>query len=451
MHAVQAANSRPEHHPLLSETTGDAGDVVGRLLDDATRREERWGAVVRSLFAVLTLIRFIALGGLGAGSSLAPGAWLSILSSLLLLGFSAWVIARALRGPLGPRVLALSVTVDAVVCFLKLVPNALWPEPDYAGIFTVPDWAMILLILVFSGFRLSQPVVWLSAGLNAAALAALVLVDRARLGERVAYLDSDVVMGALYALAATALALLIARRTRSLVIAAGQASMRSLRAQQVLGSLLHENHDVRSLLSATTLGADLLARALPPAHPQRELADTLRADLGAVADLMSTLRERAFQGLGAAEGVREADLLAAADAVLALVQRRFPAVVIHCALGAEARVCVVGGAILLERVLLNLLVNACEGDGHRGATEVWLRAEQAPEGVRVDIADDGPGFPPALLRDEHAHAATSKRDGSGFGLFLVRNLVESSGGRLQLGARPGGGARVELQLPSAKR
>lgn len=447
---MEPTKSRRDYHPLLSQSAdgAGAGAAVSRLLDETTRREERWGAVVRSLFAALTLARFVALGGLGHGGTLAPGAWLSLLSSLLLLGFSVWVVVRARRGPIGPWTLALSVTVDAVVCVLKLLPNALWPEADYTGILNQPDWAMILLVLVFSGFRLSQPVVWLSAALNGAGLAALVLVDHARLGQAVVYEPSDVLLGGLYAAAATVLALFVARRTRSLVVAAGQASLRSLRAQQVLSSLLHENHDVRSLLSATTLGADLLVRELAPAHPQRELAETLRSDLGAITDLMSALRERAFQGLAAAEGVLAADLDVAASAVLSLVARRYPAVTIVRDLPAGLGVRLVGGAILLERVLLNLLVNACEGDGIRGATRVWLRAEPGPDGITVRITDDGPGFPAEML-DDRAHAATSKRQGSGFGLFLVRSLVADSGGRLHLGARAGGGARVELVLPGA--
>ena len=99
---------------------------------------------------------------------------------------------------------------------------------------------------------------------------------------------------------------------------------------------------------------------------------------------------------------------------------------------------------------VNILANACEGDGERGPSRVDVRLESAPdaESVVVEFADDGPGFPAQLLDTPCRGGMTTKRDGTGMGLALVANLVGASGGSLRLRNAPKGGARVLLSLRS---
>jgi C4-dicarboxylate-specific signal transduction histidine kinase len=106
-----------------------------------------------------------------------------------------------------------------------------------------------------------------------------------------------------------------------------------------------------------------------------------------------------------------------------------------------------GGVTMLERVLFNLMVNASEGDGTRGATNLWLHAYREEGRVTIWIEDDGPGFPDAMLGEPLAHTGTSKSDGNGMGLYVVREAVQLSNGAVTLLRRPGGGATVRLSLP----
>ncbi|MEA2932412.1 MAG: hypothetical protein QOI56_1197 [Actinomycetota bacterium] len=107
---------------------------------------------------------------------------------------------------------------------------------------------------------------------------------------------------------------------------------------------------------------------------------------------------------------------------------------------------------LLERVLVNLLDNACR----HAATRVLVSVgTDAGEG-RMVVADDGPGFPPAFLPkafDRFTRADVVRaRDGggSGLGLALVAAVVRSQGGRVSVGnGEPLGGGRVEVRLPLA--
>lgn len=59
--------------------------------------------------------------------------------------------------------------------------------------------------------------------------------------------------------------------------------------------------------------------------------------------------------------------------------------------------------------------------------------------LRVDIADDGPGFDPDLRSDSVS--------GSGMGLAGMRERVESIGGEFRIRAVPGAGVRLSISLP----
>lgn len=105
----------------------------------------------------------------------------------------------------------------------------------------------------------------------------------------------------------------------------------------------------------------------------------------------------------------------------------------------------------LEQALLNLVVNAVEATPRGG--RVLVTAERAPDGVRIEVTDSGPGVPPAD-RDRIFDAYfTTKRAGTGLGLALASGLVRSLGGTLDL-AEPAGaesgapkGARFRITLP----
>src|SRR5713226_9550362 len=72
----------------------------------------------------------------------------------------------------------------------------------------------------------------------------------------------------------------------------------------------------------------------------------------------------------------------------------------------------------LRRALSNLLRNAAEAMGGRGAIEVRVTGDG--RGMAITIADHGPGIPRELLQRVFEPYFTTKRDGTGLGLALVR-------------------------------
>ncbi len=103
---------------------------------------------------------------------------------------------------------------------------------------------------------------------------------------------------------------------------------------------------------------------------------------------------------------------------------------------------------MLEQALLNLVRNAVEAVAGRDGGEVLLAAEARPGAVSIRIEDNGPGLPERVRRRPYEPFVTTKSNGTGLGLPIVKKLAEALGGSIQLGERPAGGTRAELTLPT---
>ena len=104
------------------------------------------------------------------------------------------------------------------------------------------------------------------------------------------------------------------------------------------------------------------------------------------------------------------------------------------------------------QVLLNLLGNAHEAIvGVRKEGRITVRADVHldPEGhwVVVDVSDDGPGIPESDLTRIFEPFYTTKANGSGYGLYLVSEIVREHGGRLKAKNHESGGACFSIWLP----
>jgi len=109
-----------------------------------------------------------------------------------------------------------------------------------------------------------------------------------------------------------------------------------------------------------------------------------------------------------------------------------------------------GDADRLRQLLANLLHNSAAA----GSTTVAVRVARNRRFATLEVADDGPGFPPGLLNTAFERfvrgdrARTPRRSGAGLGLSIVRAIVVAHGG--VVAARNGpplGGAVVTAQLP----
>jgi nitrogen fixation/metabolism regulation signal transduction histidine kinase len=100
----------------------------------------------------------------------------------------------------------------------------------------------------------------------------------------------------------------------------------------------------------------------------------------------------------------------------------------------------------MEQALLNLLKNAHESGSPPQDVELALR--QAGGVLRIDVRDRGQGMSDTVLTQALVPFYSTKRNGTGLGLALAREIAEAHGGRITLANREGGGLTVTLILPA---
>lgn len=99
----------------------------------------------------------------------------------------------------------------------------------------------------------------------------------------------------------------------------------------------------------------------------------------------------------------------------------------------------------LRRAFSNLIRNAVEACGGEGMLDVTVSSEG--DGVRVSIADHGPGVPAARRSRIFEPYVTDKIEGTGLGLAIVKQAVDFHHGTIQVTETPQGGATFIVRLP----
>ena len=107
-----------------------------------------------------------------------------------------------------------------------------------------------------------------------------------------------------------------------------------------------------------------------------------------------------------------------------------------------------GDPVIVRRIIDNLVRNAIESLDPGGG-DVTIATSRAPNGaVRIVVADTGRG----MSQDELAHAFddffTTKPDGTGLGLSVVRRLTTDLNGSMRVESAPGQGTAFTIELPS---
>ena len=100
----------------------------------------------------------------------------------------------------------------------------------------------------------------------------------------------------------------------------------------------------------------------------------------------------------------------------------------------------------LEQALINLLKNAFEatepGNGHATVSARLVHGSR----LRIEVADNGSGVPDALVAHIFTPFYTTKKQGGGIGLAMVRHLIHENGGTVRYAKSVGKGARFVISF-----
>lgn len=221
---------------------------------------------------------------------------------------------------------------------------------------------------------------------------------------------------------------------------------RKLRTSLAAAAAAHEiKQPLSRILMETQLALESLRGAAVPPDEMRGYLETMLAESQHVVDMVSRMKAL----LRNVESKHS--LVEVADVVNAAVLYSRPlladhAVTLHEA-GLDRHVQINGDSVQLQVAVINLIRNAieavAEGDAARREAAVTVVADEGS--VDIIVGDSGPGMPADVIAS--LPLTTSKPDGSGLGLYLVRTCMENHGGTMTVGRSPLGGAEVRLSFP----
>jgi two-component system nitrogen regulation sensor histidine kinase GlnL len=104
-----------------------------------------------------------------------------------------------------------------------------------------------------------------------------------------------------------------------------------------------------------------------------------------------------------------------------------------------------GDGDLLIQAILNIVRNAAQAVGVRGRILIRTRIHrQVTIGnkrnrlvVKIDVEDDGPGIPDALMGQIFYPMVTGRAEGTGLGLSIAQSLINQHGGLIECNSEPG--------------
>lgn len=100
------------------------------------------------------------------------------------------------------------------------------------------------------------------------------------------------------------------------------------------------------------------------------------------------------------------------------------------------------------RVLLNLLMNACEA----GADQITVGATREDGEAIIEVSDNGPGLPQKVRENLfQAFSGSGRAGGTGLGLAIARDLMRAHGGDIELAKTSDTGSVFRLRLPADDR
>jgi two-component system sensor histidine kinase KdpD len=214
------------------------------------------------------------------------------------------------------------------------------------------------------------------------------------------------------------------------------------------------SHDVRTPLTALIALAESLQTLPEGTDAQRAAARAIVAQAHQLHALVSNLLDMARLESGIAGGAvnLRRDWQSVEEVVGSAIRAARPALgerEVRAMLPADLPL-VEFDAVLIERVLVNLLENAAK----YGAALIEVDAHATERALVLRVRDHGPGLPAALrgreqtLFDKFTRGQSeSATPGVGLGLAICKAVVGAHGGEISAANAPGGGAEFTVTLP----
>ena len=204
------------------------------------------------------------------------------------------------------------------------------------------------------------------------------------------------------------------------------------------------SHEVRNALTAVRLDLQRVEEVVPRAEVSGKLVTRALSNVKRLDNAVTGSLAVARSGRNTFEVL---ELRAVVGAAMATVRDAFDVagVELESSLDADRSTPVLGDAVALEQMFVNLLLNAAQASAPN--TKATLHLEVNGATCAVIISDSGPGMTPEQLSRVGKPFRSSKVGGTGLGLVIATRIATSHGGSLQLDSPAGQGVVARITLP----
>lgn len=203
-------------------------------------------------------------------------------------------------------------------------------------------------------------------------------------------------------------------------------------------------HELRNPLGTIKASSEMLMKNLPDGN---ELARELAGFISTEVDRTNSLITRFLQfARPLALRRRTADLAETIDAAVTQVERHSPPFNISIYRNYSPDIPPLPlDTELMESVIYNLLVNACQASPPGAAVTVKTRLLDGL--AEIAVIDRGSGIEPRNLESIFNPFFTTKPEGVGLGLAIVAKIIDEHGGSIRVESEPGRGSVFRVHLP----
>lgn len=206
-------------------------------------------------------------------------------------------------------------------------------------------------------------------------------------------------------------------------------------------------HEIGSPMSSLSAHVQLLLEDPLLSDDQRETLTVVREQIQSVVQIVNDLLRSARRGPG---DFVLTDLNGILETVVRLVEPKLTSQRIEVDVNLQPVPVMRGYPLYLQEVFLNLINNASESMPGGGRIEIKSWFDDRRTLLNVTIFDSGPGIDPSVVEKVFDHFVTSKAigAGTGLGLGIVKEIVDSHRGTVRIAPIVGRGTCAHITFPA---
>jgi signal transduction histidine kinase len=176
-------------------------------------------------------------------------------------------------------------------------------------------------------------------------------------------------------------------------------------------------------------------------------------EIGRITGIVHSMRDFARP---APQGTRATDVVAVLRDVLELANKQLEhsKVNVECSWGVDVPA-ILANPNLLKQVFLNMIINAIDAMPAGGELRIAVVLDQttiqenmpSQPTIRIEFSDTGPGMAPQAVSRLFEPFYTTKEQGSGLGLYISYNIIQSLNGKIEVNSAVGLGTTFAILLP----